>query len=153
LKTTRQIKFRGMDENGIWRTIDLTGSMGWAKELLSMLAENENVFNFKTPLLQFTGLKDKNGKEIYEGDVVCNEWTSINGKDIGYTWVVKFGEYGNSDIEYGSEGHVGFYVEKIEGSDDEGAQEGLHNLPNDDGSRLPRVIGNIHENPEFLCKP
>src|SRR4051812_19947773 len=54
----------------------------WKKEAKKMLPD---VFAPQTPtfgdmigliqmdfeMMQFTGLKDKNGKEIYEGDVVC----------------------------------------------------------------------------------
>ena len=100
--------------------------------------------NWAETVEQYTGLKDKNGKEIYEGDIVYNHWTRRDGEKLGSKWVVKFGEYDNSDLEYGSPA-LGFY------GDNGGNQEGVNNLPTDEPrNKNIEVIGNIYENPELL---
>ena len=78
-------------------------------------------------LMQFTGLLDKNGKEIYEGDVV-NIYYWLNG-EIERTRkdVVEF-NYGKFDFKNP------IYRETLQGSDRE-------------------IIGNIHENPDLLTNP
>ena len=92
------------------------------------------------PIMQFTGLKDKNGVEIYEGDIIRNWFYSMDGMDLGHKWIVKFGEYDDSDIDYGSPG-IGFYVEtKLEAAS-------LLNIAGEE-----EVIGNIYENKELLCE-
>lgn len=79
-------------------------------------------------LMQYTGLKDKNGKEIYEGDIV--EWA-------GYKMEVFWGE--DIGIGYGSCwrpcGDNKGYHESMTGFIDE-----------------YEVIGNIYDNPELLKK-
>ncbi|WP_179875828.1 YopX family protein [Bacillus wiedmannii] len=87
-------------------------------------------------LMQFTGLKDKSGKEIYEGDIIFHE---------------KFGEY--SEITYFERGmcFIGLPVEKEVREDY--LKGNVHYLDltceNLQISKC-RVIGNIYENPELL---
>ncbi len=77
-------------------------------------------------LMQYTGLKDKNGKEIYEGDIVElkaeNGCCNMLGKII----------YDNYDLAF-------------ELIDEEGNQEALWYAEQE-----LEVIGNIYDNPELL---
>ncbi len=73
-------------------------------------------------LMQFTGLKDKNGKEIYEGDIVRNEHGVLFTVEWhSHKYVLRYAGYGAFNTEIRMK-------EKLE------------------------VIGNIHENPELLIK-
>jgi uncharacterized phage protein (TIGR01671 family) len=88
-----------------------------------------------SPLMQYTGLKDKNGKEIYEGDIVEAHSHYFDGNfdaDNNFRAQVKFSEWaslGLADIKNGD------WYEFFDTSHLEEPCE---------------IIGNIYENPELL---
>ena len=97
-----------------------------------------NFMNFdEIVLMQSTGLKDKNGKEIFEGDIVKRD-------GIKRPEVVRFGEWIDVDSLGYKEQYIGFYFE----SEHEG-QEWLHSVE-PQFNHLYKIIGNIYENPELL---
>jgi hypothetical protein len=70
----REIKFRVKNIKGEWAYFHVPDALG----VISHFAEE---YDWKT-MTQLTGLKDKNGKEIYEGDILDFE--------NGYKDVIEF---------------------------------------------------------------
>lgn len=81
-------------------------------------------------ILQYTGLKDKNGKEIYEGDVV-------RGIELGYENTGWENELRTGAVVFSKSGSWVYTV---------GSQE--HQLLC--YMKNPEILGNIYEHPELL---
>ena len=118
---------RGYDE---WYG-DLTQTF---KETLNSIQEDDNLI-----IQQFTGLKDNNGKEIYDGDIVRGQESTFDKNANG--WID--GEFENSHIWYDC--HSATLVASQNHPYSETSfvftSYSLFNI---------EVIGNIYESPELL---
>lgn len=88
-------------------------------------------------LMQYTGLKDKNDREIYEGDIVSlrNEFSNWKGSVVFDEGAFKLA------IKHSWANSLS-YFSKTDVFEDMGARTVLNNVY--------EVIGNIYENPELL---
>lgn len=77
---------------------------------------------------QFTGLTDKNGKKVFEGDIVRDAQSCLFGKVVYAT------------PQDGFDGIAGFMVDDID--------DGLQNY--NGFWHQVEVVGNIYDNPELL---
>lgn len=125
----RTIKFRGKDiETGEWLYGHFFQRLGHYPAIVEQRPRNGKVMYFEiavedTTVGQFNGLYDKNGKEIYEGDVL-----SVGGK-YNVLCEFKHGAFGYSRFERFNVFAISakFLVK-----------------------REFEVIGNIYDNPELL---
>lgn len=112
---SREIKFRAWDKK--------EKVMGLPFDFQKFAYEVASFFQGDYEFLQYTGLKDKNGVEIYEGDIV----------DLGESW-----NPGICEVLFNRGGYC-FRFKKDDGHYPDGKYltDGI-------------VIGNIYQNPELL---
>ena len=124
----RTIKFRGKTTKGNWACGFLSRHVGGKIYFITTDEKRNLIVNLDT-VGQFTGLYDKNGKEIYEGDI-------LGRKDGGALLKVEF-RHGAFGYEYCGEFH---------------SWAGNHNFTFNsfDTDVDFAIIGNIHDNPELL---
>jgi len=91
-------------------------------------------------IMEYTGLKDKNGVDIYEGDV-CKYYDYEPLHEDAYNEVYEFGE--EIDDHYKKIEYIGEveYNTKIAGAFSVGGTRWFEEI---------EVIGNIYENPELI---
>jgi uncharacterized phage protein (TIGR01671 family) len=123
----RELKFRAWDKT---KNTMMTSSVIWGETHLELTGINYEPWQESTQaddigpeLMQYTGLKDKNGVEIYEGDVVkCEKEEVVN------PWVVD--NHGGADWVIWNLLNTSYH---------------LHQLEED-----MEVIGNIYQSPELI---
>lgn len=147
----RQIKFRGKDiETGEWLYGDLIQRMGYMPSVMFPYESNGKVHYSECAVKretvgQLTGLLDKNGDEIYEGDIVRNK--EVGGYELEYLGVVKYYEEGCCfGIDVTTTSLTG--AELILFSPGENSfNDGYCTVTY---TNEYEVLGNIHDNPEIL---
>lgn len=112
----RELKFRGFQKIDKVMVYDLNSPRLLHGKLIS---EDDDYI-----LMQYIGINDKNGKEIYEGDIIKDSYYDNKGK-ISFANCC-YGIFAGKSYD----GDILFYAM----------------------SKDLEVIGNIHENPELLGK-
>lgn len=125
----REILFRGKAIDGNWY---YGVPLIFTEDYVCMIAPH--AYNKKVEantIGQFTGLTDKNGTKIFEGDIVTRDY--YLEKDKTKNSIIEYGEWNcsccNGVFGWVSDGFVDFRDEDV------------------------IVIGNIHDNPELLRIP
>jgi len=149
----RPIKFRAWDNE--LKEMFFPSSVCWKENVMWICgAHGKNKLEYeiakpRAELMQFTGLHDKNGKEIYEGDVV----EYIRDNERLYAEVFPMDSYGvqiwNNKIADEFSSKKDDMIRLLE-------KNSKGPLQDEDDEDLDcdqvLVVGNIHENKEFIKK-
>jgi uncharacterized phage protein (TIGR01671 family) len=133
----REIKFRAWDkENKKWAELPLLEVATGTLFEDGRAVEDNHVYRPDAfVLLQFTGLNDKNGKEIYEGDFLRHVHPDLPWAKQGQLLTL---------VEWKVSGWIAKYLDGIGEVKNYGdwvlSAQSIHS----------EVIGNIYENPELL---
>ncbi len=158
----REIKFRGKRlDNGEWiegyvycgdiygRSTDINNAV----EVLIINNDCDEWEVIKETVGQFTGLKDKNGKEIYEWDIVCMHQFLFDGNEYENMLIGKI-IYQETTMSYCLTNLSHEQIQKYMGYKDDYTNFQKECVPFDCFYGLHdesfEVIGNIHDNPELL---
>ena len=137
----REIKFRGKRVNGGEWVYGMTISNGTIKRKINNIffevAENKWVGVLPETLGQYTGLKDKDGKEIFEEDIVRFSYITDGIEPIEIECLAKV------VFEDGS-----FMIKCVKGHVHNSMQRALFAM--DYFNIKVEVVGNITDNPELM---
>jgi len=138
----REIKFRAWDKIDCFMYCNVHGGIvfddGSHYLFDNFLGNQESDDYHEWELMQFTGLRDKNGAEIYEGDILVSELYPFHSEGLcNYRGEVSWFK---EDACWSVEMHV--VSDRVRGA----ACGGMLSEYAD----ACEVIGNIHENPELL---
>lgn len=142
--TMREILFRGKDIKGNWYEGLLAHNIAKDEWYISNKAGISTAYQVRPETIrQFTGLTDKNGNKIFEGDILQgNEYPYCSDGDYNYY----------AEVVWFDNGCCGFGLctHKNPKSSVRGISDGNCEWFEDFNSDNWLVIGNIYDNPELL---
>jgi len=131
----REIKFRAWDKANKIMIIGIAGFVIahneiriWHFNIMGTLV-NKSFPVDNIILMQYTGLKDKNGKEIYEGDILKTEAGNIKIPNVTVYWFEQGGRWNGKYHGQSEDCEI-----------------------NDSVFYTSEVIGNIYENPNLITE-
>lgn len=142
---TRELKFKA------WNPVEkVMGRPFTVRDLLSCYHEADHIDQTDIIYRQYVGLEDKNGREIYEGDIFRIEEVGTDTIDIMIwvvvVWVQEWAMFCTLRVE---DEYPGYLANGLDALDE--PMFWTYTLE-DTNDRKHFLCGNIYENPELLQK-